>query len=163
MSPIYLSVCLPECLPAFRYVCLPWMCFINLSHNNLSSLQIKKTSYLRSGACPLPSKIGWCFWILKRKLLYIYRVQGSWSNFPRGLSPGNCGSNDANDSKSGLTSVRHITMILPTHSHICTQMHQFQVWDHAKRVQYLWNSDIIVFGNKQKKATRHIWLIWIVG
>ncbi len=84
-------------------------------------------------------------------LASIYRVQGSWSNFPRGLSPGSCGSNDANDSKSGLTSVQHATVVLTTHSHICThrcngthltftvfgtQKYQLPVWDQTTKQAY---------------------------
>lgn len=107
-----------------------------------SSLQIKKRSCVSAvpAYSSLNMEVDFSLKRLKRKLPYfvsIYRVQGSWSNFPQGLSPGR----NANDNKLSLASGRCGMVILTTYSHVYVHRYGFQRRQHKTKHAYthIWN------------------------
>lgn len=103
-----------------------------------SSLQIKKKD--PAWVQCLNMEVDFSLKRLKRKLpcfVSIYRVQGSWSNFPQGLSPGR----NANDNKLSLASGRCGTVILTTYSHVYVHRYGFQRRQHKTKhgYTYIWN------------------------
>lgn len=132
--------CLTDSLCIFPGCVWVWALLICLIIT--SSLQIKKRSCV--SAVPaysgLNMEVDFSLKRLKRKLPYfvsIYRVQGSWSNFPQGLSPGR----NANDNKLSLASGRCGTVILTTYSHVYVHRYGFQRRQHKTKHAYthIWN------------------------
>lgn len=132
--------CLTDSLCIFPGCVWVWALLICLIIT--SSLQIKKRSCV--SAVPaysgLNMEVDFSLKRLKRKLPYfasIYRVQGSWSNFPQGLSPGR----NANDNKLSLASGRCGTVILTTYSHVYVHRYGFQRRQHKTKPAYthIWN------------------------